>query len=142
MIVNKKIFLVDDDEDDQLFFTDALKEIDPTIECAVAKNGKEAIKILSELKQLPDVIFLDLNMPFMNGFECLKILKTEIKLSIIPIVIFTTSNDPRDVQLTHRLGAEVFLSKPNDFNQLKQKLEHILKINFDFYTPEISQYSI
>ena len=142
MIVNKKIFLIDDDEDDQLFFTDALKEIDSNIECSVAKNGKEAIKILKDLKQLPDVIFLDLNMPFMNGFECLKVLKTEIKLSIIPIVIFTTSNDPRDVQLTHRLGAEVFLSKPNDFNQLKQKLEHILKINFDFYSPEISQYSI
>ena len=81
-------------------------------------------------------------MPYMNGFECLKVLKTEIKLSLIPIVIFTTSNDPRDVQLTHRLGAEVFLSKPNDFNQLKLKLEHILKINFDFYTPEISQYSL
>jgi CheY-like chemotaxis protein len=142
MIVNKRIFLVDDDEDDQLFFTDALKEIDPDIQCSVARNGKDAIKILQELNQLPDVIFLDLNMPFMNGFECLKVLKTEIKLSQIPIVIFTTSNDPRDVQLTHRLGAEVFLSKPNDFNQLKLKLEHILKINFDFYTPEISQYSL
>lgn len=142
MIVNRKVFLVDDDEDDQLFFMDALKEIDPSIQCSVAKNGKEALNLLKELTILPDVIFLDLNMPFMNGFECLKVLKTEIKLSIIPIVIFTTSNDPRDVQLTHRLGAEVFLSKPNDFNQLKQKLEHILKINFDFYTPEISQYSI
>ncbi len=142
MIINRRIFLVDDDEDDQLFFTDALKEIDSGIQCSVAKNGKEAIKILKELNELPDVIFLDLNMPFMNGFECLKVLKTEIKLSIIPIVIFTTSNDPRDVQLTHRLGAEVFLSKPNDFNQLKQKLEQILKINFEFYTPEISQYSI
>ena len=142
MIVNKKIFLVDDDEDDQLFFIDALNEIDPNIQCSVAKNGKEAIKILKDLNVFPDVIFLDLNMPFMNGFECLRVLKTEIKLSIIPIVIFTTSNDPRDVQLTHRLGAEVFLSKPNDFNQLKQKLEHILKINFDLYTPEISQYSI
>ncbi|MBK8363928.1 MAG: response regulator [Bacteroidia bacterium] len=142
MIVNKKIFLVDDDEDDQLFFTDALKEIDPAIQCSVARNGKDAIKILQGLNELPDVLFLDLNMPYMNGFECLKVLKTEIKLSLIPIVIFTTSNDPRDVQLTHRLGAEVFLSKPNDFNQLKLKLEHILKINFDFYTPEISQYSL
>ena len=142
MIRNKNIFLVDDDDDDQLFFKDALWEIDSTINCSVANNGKDAIKILNELTVLPDVIFLDLNMPFMNGFECLKVLKTEIRLSIIPIVIFTTSNDPRDVELTHRLGAEVFLSKPNDFTLLKEKIERILSMNFTSYTPEINQYSI
>ena len=142
MLINKNIFLIDDDEDDQLFFKEALRDIDPGINCLISNNGKDALKTLKQASVLPDLIFLDLNMPIMNGFECLRSLKNEIGLSIIPVVIFTTSNDPRDVQLTHQNGADVFLSKPNDFSLLKLKLDKILRINFSFYSPEISQFSI
>ena len=142
MVQSKNIFLVDDDADDQLFFTDALKEIDSSISCAIANNGKEALEKLRKLVSLPEILFLDLNMPFMNGYECLSELKNETRLSRIPVVIFTTSNDPKDAEITHQLGAEVFLSKPNEFSQLRNKLEKILALDFKGDSQLISQYSV
>lgn len=142
MALSKNIFLVDDDADDQLFFTDALREIDSGIICTIANNGREALEKLKKLNPLPEVLFLDLNMPFMNGYECLSYLKNEIRLSKIPVVIFTTSNDPRDAETTHQLGAEVFLSKPNEFGLLRDKLEQILNINFRESQNVFSQYSL
>jgi CheY-like chemotaxis protein len=138
----KNIFLVDDDADDQLFFTDALKDIDSSISCSIANNGKEALDYLSRMTMLPEILFLDLNMPFMNGYECLSRLKNEDRLSRIPVVIFTTSSDPKDAEITHQLGAEVFLSKPNEFRQLREKLEKILALDFSADAQLISQYSV
>ncbi len=142
MGLTKNIFLIDDDVDDQLFFTDALKEIDANIKCMIANNGRDALELLKNLENLPQLLFLDLNMPFMNGFECLSHLKNEIRLRKIPVVIFTTSNDAKDAELTHQLGAEVFLSKPNEFNQLRTKLEWILNLDFTGNSKFISQYSV
>ena len=126
----KNIFLVEDDTDDQLFFTDALKEIDSTIECRIANNGIEALELLKKMPVLPGILFLDLNMPLLNGYEFLNELKTETRLSIIPIVIFTTSNEPREAQMTRKLGADVFLSKPSEFGVLRSKLTQILSLDF------------
>jgi len=138
----KNIFLVDDDVDDQLFFTDALKDIDSSISCSIANNGKEALDCLNRLTRLPEILFLDLNMPFMNGYECLSKLKNEVRFSRIPVVIFTTSSDPKDAEITHQLGAEVFLSKPSEFRQLREKLEKILALDFSADSQLISQYSV
>ena len=88
------------------------------------------VTILKASEKLPDVLFLDLNMPKINGLECLRRLKNDIKLSSLPVVIFTTSQNPADVEATHRLGANVFFSKPANFKELKQKLERILSFNF------------
>jgi len=66
-----KIFLIDDDEDDLFFFKDALELIYPTLRCDTATNGKTAIDKLKVSSSLPDLIFLDLNMPVMDGFEFL-----------------------------------------------------------------------
>jgi len=142
MALTKNIFLVDDDMDDQLFFTEALNEIDSSINCTIANNGKQALELLKNVNQLPELLFLDLNMPFMNGYECLSQLKNETRLSKIPIVIFTTSNDPRDAEITHQLGADVFLSKPNEYNQLRIKLERILNLDFSGSSNFVSQYSV
>jgi CheY-like chemotaxis protein len=142
MLQSKNIFLVDDDVDDQLFFTEALREIDSNISCSFANNGREALEHLRNMTSLPEILFLDLNMPFMNGYECLSHLKNEVKLSRIPVVIFTTSNDPRDAEITHQLGAEVFLSKPNEFHLLREKLEKILALDFSADSQLISQYAI
>ena len=138
----KNIFLVDDDVDDQLFFTDALKDIDSSISCSIANNGKEALEYLNKLTMLPEILFLDLNMPFMNGYECLSKLKNEVRFSRIPVVIFTTSSDPKDAEITHQLGAEVFLSKPSEFRLLREKLEKILALDFSADSQLISQYSV
>src|SRR6185369_504496 len=94
--MHTKVLLVDDDDDDQVMFLDALGEISNDVECITMNNGVEAIKSLKILRPLPSIIFLDLNMPLMNGFECLKHLKKDEQYKKIPVVIFTTSNSPED----------------------------------------------
>ena len=130
MSIHKKILLVEDDTDDQLFFVDAVKEIQPTLECDIASNGLEALDHLDKVPPPPSIIFLDLNMPIMNGFECLAKLKAIKQYKEIPVVIFTTSNQPVDVERTISMGAKLFLTKPPDFEVLKDKLHDILKTDF------------
>ena len=130
MGIHKKILLVDDDVDDQLFFVDAIKELEPAIDCDVANNGLEALDHLEKIPPPPNLIFLDLNMPLMNGFECLAELKKTKAYQEIPVIIFTTSNQPKDVERTIAMGAKMYLTKPPDFNALKDKLQDILKMNF------------
>jgi len=130
MSLLKNIFLAEDDKEDQEIFTTVLKEIDQSIVCEIAENGRDALVRLRKRTDLPDIIFLDLNMPLMNGFECLSKLKNEKKLSGLPVVIFTTSNNPQEAQATHQLGANVFLSKPPTMSELRSKVERILKMDF------------
>jgi len=132
MVQYKKILLAEDDEDDRYLFVDALNEIDRTIQCNTATNGKKALQVLKKSEKLPDILFLDINMPTMNGLDCLQKVKKDIRLARLPVVIFTTSRNAEDIELTHRLGANVFLTKPSNYEELKLKLEKIL--NLDFYT--------
>ena len=130
MSIHKKILLVEDDTDDQLFFVDAVKEIEPTLECGIASNGLEALDHLDKVPPPPSLIFLDLNMPIMNGYECLAKLKETKQYNEIPVIIFTTSNQPVDVERTISMGAKLFITKPPDFEVLKNKLHDILKTDF------------
>jgi CheY-like chemotaxis protein len=120
------ILVVDDDIDDLLFFADALVEIDPQIECVAAVNGIEAIKKLETLPVRPDYIFLDLNMPKMNGKQCLKHIKNNPLLQSIPVIIYSTSRLQDDMDEVRELGATAFLIKPNKFQQLKVEIAAIL----------------
>ncbi len=126
----KKILLIDDDEDDQLMFKEVIESINPTLHCEIATNGKIALDKLKVSAFLPDIIFLDLNMPIMNGYEVLSQIKKENVLNKIPVCIFTTSNLLRDKELTKEFGAKCFLTKPNCFQVLHNQLEQILSANF------------
>jgi CheY-like chemotaxis protein len=121
-----KILLVDDDADDQLLFLDAIHAIDQSLECDVANNGLEAISQLSEMPSSPGVIFLDLNMPKMNGYECLEKIKSSTTFSQIPVIIFTTTTNPKEAERTRNMGASRFLTKTSDFKKLKSQLNEIL----------------
>ncbi len=126
----KKILLIDDDEDDQLLFKVAIKSIDPTMICDTSTNGKIALDKLKVSTVLPDLIFLDLNMPIMNGFDFLVHIKKEDQLCRIPIGILTTSKNLLDQERTKEYGAKFFLTKPSDFQILCSKLREILSIDF------------
>ena len=126
----KKILLIDDDLDDQFFLKEVLDSINPTLHCETATNGKIALDKLKESASLPDIIFLDFNMPVINGFDFLIQIKKENQLNKIPIGIFTTSNNLRDKELTKEFGAQFFLTKPNDFHVLRKKLQQILSADF------------
>jgi len=134
-IVSKRIMLIDDDPDDQLFFRDAIQIIRPDIQYDGVSSCQEAF---IKLKQppVPDYIFMDLNMPIMNGFDCLDYLKNQQEYRNIPIVIFTTSKNMKDITRTRQLGAKWYLTKPDDFKILCRKLKKILQdeITGDVYT--------
>jgi CheY-like chemotaxis protein len=131
-MVNKmteRILLVDDDTDDQLFFMEVVEELNPQLICDVADNGLAGLELLKEGK-LPQIIFLDLNMPYMNGFDFLRHFRQEESWKNIPVVIFTTSSQQRDVDRSMELGARAFLTKPSSVQELKTSLETILSHDF------------
>ena len=121
--------LIDDDPDDQLFFRDAVQAIRPGLDCELASTCQEAFRQL-EKPPPPDFIFMDLNMPVMNGFDCLAYLKNQNNYKDIPIIIFTTSKNPNDINRTKLLGARWFMTKPDDFNILCNKLNKVIQMDF------------
>jgi CheY-like chemotaxis protein len=117
--------LVDDDEDDKEIFCLALQHADPSIECIMASDGPEALAILKDRSFVPDFIFLDLNMPVMNGKECLKEIRKQHHLNHIPVIIFSTSSAEKDKDETKALGASAFITKPPLISDLAKKLSGI-----------------
>jgi CheY-like chemotaxis protein len=126
----KKIFLIEDDADEQLFFTMAIKEIDSKLKYTSACNGQEALNKLKIQNALPDIIFLDLEMPVMNGYTFLSEIRKDIKLKDIPVVVLTSLQDYTIAERTRKLGARAFLTKPVNLSLLQTKLHYFL--NFDF----------
>lgn len=116
---------VDDDQEDREFFCDALREIDPTITCLIAGSGMEALALLENRSPLPDYIFLDINMPMMDGKQCLKALKSTPHLQSIPVIMYSTSTDTREIKECYKLGAEDFLIKPHSYDKLVNDLTSI-----------------
>ncbi|MBC7937810.1 MAG: response regulator [Rhizobacter sp.] len=125
---NSVFFIADDDPDDQEIFVKALREIDEFCMCIIASDGREAVeKLLSLQPPLPDFIFLDLNMPRMDGRQTLREIKKHTHLQPIPVIIYSTSADKKEMQETMEMGAALFLQKPNRFDDLCKFLEQIIK---------------
>ena len=123
---SKRVFLIDDDEDDRLFFGIGLNEYDPSIEFLYDKDSEIALRRLSEKMQpLPDIVFLDWNMPKLSGRQILGAIRSNGKLDEVPVIIFTTSSSTQDKAEAAELGASLFLSKPASLYELKKNLEDI-----------------
>lgn len=118
----KLLMIVDDDKDDRFFFCSAIRKNNPSFECLEAENGDDALKQLRRSERLPDFIFLDLNMPQMDGKECLTELKKDKTLKNIPVIIYTTSEYKLDKEVTKELGADYFLTKLTDIYPLPEEL--------------------
>ena len=124
----QQIFIIDDDVDDQELFVSALENIDKSLECKVAVNGHDALGKLNAKLVSPNIIFLDLNMPMMNGIQFLQKIKKEDDYKHIPVIIFTTSSNPRTVSEVKQLGAKELVTKPNSFVELISLLRKVLEI--------------
>ena len=118
----KKILLIDDDEEDQEIFMMALDKLNCGAVCSAMSNAQHALSRLQEGEINPEVIFLDLNMPHMNGRQFLEIIKQDAALLNIPVIIFSTSSDPATIAATKSIGARDFMTKPGDFNHLVSML--------------------
>jgi len=126
------ILFADDDADDRKFFFEAVKEIDDTIKCIGAANGKEALRYLkNEALPLPDYIFLDLRMPGISGQECLEEIKKDENLVHIPVIVYTTSREVEESIKLKKLGAVHFMSKPDSPDEIYYMVSFVLGEKWD-----------
>lgn len=120
--------MIDDDIDDQEIFILALENVNKDFSCRVSNSPIAALaELTAGHAPLPDYIFLDLNMPRMNGKECLKEIKKNNLLRDIPVIIYTTSSSSADREETHKLGASDFITKPHSLNELVEVLCEFFK---------------
>jgi len=125
------IALADDDEDDCVLFKDALDELLISPQVSWAKNGDDLMQNLSKNNRpLPDIIFLDVNMPIKNGIECLKEIRGDERLKHLPVIIFSTSTQQWAVDRTYELRANLFIKKPDTFQKLKDIIQRILSTDW------------
>jgi len=119
----KKFLIVDDDADDREMFCEALQDALQDCLCYSVPNGRRAMIALDNGEiGIPDLIFLDINMPMMNGWQCLARLKETEEYKNIPVIIYSTSSYPEDLEKSQHGGALCFFTKPSNFQQLKQSL--------------------
>ncbi|MDQ3049209.1 MAG: response regulator [Bacteroidota bacterium] len=128
-----RIFIADDDDDDQMLLKEVFEEIASGIQITPMSDGKQLMKHLSS-GDLPDLILLDLNMPFKNGAECLSEIRRDQQLKYIPVVILSTSKHATDIEFCYTNGAQLFFTKPCSFKDLKTLVSSILSINWKKFT--------
>ena len=99
-----------------MLFCEALASAAPAMDCDTVISGFKLFDVLSTTR--PDIIFLDINMPIMDGWECLKKLKSDSSYHDIPVIMYSTSSAKRDIDMAYNLGARLFMTKPEDFREL------------------------
>jgi CheY-like chemotaxis protein len=122
----QNILLIDDDEDDREIFLAAVQELSDAIVCTALNSAETALEQLEGQQMSTDLIFLDLNMPIMNGKEFLKEVQKNEKLRQIPVIILSTSSHKGTIKETKELGAHDFITKPAKFSELKELLRAII----------------
>lgn len=137
------ILLADDDKDDRFFFSKALKDISVQTQLDTVEDGAELMTYLKKKAKLPDILFLDLNMPRKNGMECLAEIKSNAELKSLSVVIYSTSLNEDIADLLYKNGAHYYVRKA-DLAELKKILFQILTLMVEnkFATPSRSKFII
>jgi len=126
------ILLAEDDGDDRLLFEEALEELPVTFHLTTVYNGEELIEWLTRKgNKLPDILFLDLNMPRKNGFAALGEIKRSTKLQDLPVIIFSTANNVQMTRQVFKDAAHYYIRKPIYFENLKALIYKALKLIAD-----------
>jgi len=129
------VLLAEDDEDDRLFFKEALQEIKVKTIVDFVNDGSQLMNFLNNPGvRLPNVVFLDLNMPVKSGMECLIEIRKNAKLKDLAIAIYSTSSSDEDIENAFVNGANVYIKKPNDFSMLKSSLAKVISLNWQYHT--------
>ena len=131
-----QIILADDDPDDRELFEEAIIESKLKVDVKCVHDGLELISLLkSKLNPLPHLIFLDLNMPNKNGKECLEEIRKNEKLRNIPVIIYSTSSSPKDIEETYSKGANLYVAKPSSFSNLSSIIKQLLTMDWNRMKP-------
>lgn len=129
-----KIMIADDDADDRDLFEDAITDANASVDSA--SDGFELMQMLKNGLTLPDCIFLDLNMPEKSGKECLQEIRGHERLKHVPVIVYSTSSSKKDIDDTFELGANLYITKPNSFTELKNTVKSILLLDWSKHRPK------
>jgi len=125
----QSIVLAEDDCDDQEIFSEALRQSAPSLKLISVKNGNELLSLLHDF--LPDLLFLDLDMPGLSGLECLKRIRADERISELPIIIFSSTTRAANIAAAYELGADLFFIKPSSFREATASLSRILALHWN-----------
>ncbi|MFD2941802.1 response regulator [Flavobacterium notoginsengisoli] len=121
------IYMAKDDEDDRLLFLEAAAELEIPVRVVQTADGNELLEALKKTECLPDVIFLDINMPCCNGFVCLKEIRSaEGDLRRVKIIMLSTSSSSIHIQISYKFGGDYYAVKPGTYQGLRELLEKVL----------------
>lgn len=123
----KSILLVDDDADDRELFRDAVREVDSSVKCLTCRDGEEMLLLLSQKDSfIPSYIFLDMNMPLLNGRQCFNELRERAQFRDVPVIIYTTSKLSKDMQEMIKEENVYYMTKPYRFDDLRKSILSVL----------------
>ena len=129
------ILLADDNEGDRFNFKEALKEIKVRTNISLVENGKQLMEYLNQTeKGLPDVVFFDINKSVIGGMDCLIEIRKNIRLRDLSIVIYSASASDEEIEKALVKGANIYVNKSNDLAELKSNLNHVINLNWQYYT--------
>ncbi|HEU5148645.1 MAG TPA: response regulator [Chryseosolibacter sp.] len=120
------ILYIDDDAEDREFFVEAAGKIDDDLICYTAQDGAQALRELNEMIVMPDYIFLDVNMPIMNGKQFLHEIKKKVRLRSIPVVIYSTTTRPEECAAFLAAGAYKVIAKPSSIAHITQLIRSVV----------------
>jgi CheY-like chemotaxis protein len=135
-----RILLADDDEDDRTFFSEAIAELKMTNQLTMFNDGKDLMEYMHNPDSpLPHILFLDLNMPYKNGLDCLKELRADQRFRNVSVAIYSTSSSEKDIENTFVEGANIYIKKPNDFSELKKVIKEVVHMNWQFHSSGLNK---
>lgn len=125
----RSVVFAEDDEDDQLYFKEVFREIDPGIHIVFVTDGIRLSQLLQHF--LPDLLFLDLEMPYKNGLQCLVELRENPVSTDLPVVVFSSTVQPANIQTAYEMGADLFLHKSSRYSEYADSLKKIINLDWD-----------
>jgi CheY-like chemotaxis protein len=126
----QNIWLADDDLDDREIFSDALSQILPGVNIRFIANGDQVLECLNE-SQPPELLFLDINMPCKDGLDCLREIRSDSRFERLPIIMFSSSVQPKHIDSSYNFGANLYYTKPSSYSSLMQGLNNLFQMNWN-----------
>jgi CheY-like chemotaxis protein len=120
----QSLVLADDDSDDQDMFGEVLRELYPSLKVNMVNDGDQLLHLLGYY--LPDLVFLDLDMPCKNGLQCLQAIRSNPITAHLPVVVYSSTTRPSNIETAYEMGSHLFFIKPNSYSELKAKLQRLL----------------
>ena len=136
----ESVILAEDDPDDHDFFSQALQEISPTLKLIAVENCEALMNLLKSF--IPDIVFLDLDMPYKNGLQCISEIRSHPLLHSIPIVIFSSTTRPANIETAYEMGADLFFIKPPVYKDLVSSIKAILSLDWRKPSDIKEQYNV